>query len=261
MKIFFRLLLLLFLVLLSFSAYPWNSMGHRVVAAIAYDHLTPAAKIKSNELVSYLANAYPYSSTFQTASSWADFLKFDDVHAYDSWHFYDRPFSLDNTPTHSVKTPNLVWALNQSIAVLKSPNATQYEKAFFMRFVLHLTGDAHQPLHCINFFSVNYPNGDDGGNAEPTQLHRQWDNALGFFDERCGLSSSKAQRANCFADKLQTEYPEKYFGSKTTDLNPQDWADESFDLAKSQTQSQEVLKQQLALAGYRLANLLNALLG
>jgi hypothetical protein len=176
-------------------------------------------------------------------------------------HFYNKPFSLDNTPTHPAQTPNLVTALNQSIAVLKSPKSNQYEKAFFIRFLMHLTGDIHQPLHCINFFSAEYPNGDNGGNAEPEKLHAQWDNGLGLFDEHCGISSSKAKRANCFADKIQVEYPESYFASKANELNPQDWADESFELAKSHNQSQTIIKQQLALAGYRLANELNLLLG
>lgn len=236
-------------------------MGHRIIGQIAYDHLTPQAKEKSTLLIDYLANAYPYNSTFQTANSWADFLKNDGVHAYDSWHFDNTPYSLDSTPTFPAQTPNLVWALNQSIAVLKNPNSNQYEKAFFIRFILHLTGDAHQPLHCINFFSVDYPRGDNGGNAEPNHLHAQWDNGLGLFDEHCGFSSSKARRANCFADKIQAEYPENYFKNKVSDVNPQDWVNESFEIAKTQTQSQAVIKQQLALAGYRLANLLNSLLG
>ncbi|HEV2614772.1 MAG TPA: S1/P1 nuclease [Gammaproteobacteria bacterium] len=254
-------LLVLVLTLFSFSAYSWNSMGHRVIGEIAYEHLSPQAKEKSMLLIQYLSNAYPYSSTFQTANGWADYLKMDGVHAYDSWHFDNTPYSLDGTPTTPAQTPNLVWALNQSIAVLKNPKTNQYEKAFFIRFLLHLTGDAHQPLHCINFFSKNYPNGDNGGNAEPNHLHANWDNGLGLFDEHCGISPSKAQRAKCFAEEIQTQYPESYFGNKAMDLNPQDWVDESFEIAKTQDQSQTLVKQQLALAGYRLANELNALLG
>jgi hypothetical protein len=236
-------------------------MGHRIIGEIAYEHLTPQAKEKSMGLIDYMTNAYPYSSTFQTANSWADFLKLDGVHAYDSWHFYNKPYSLDGTPTKAAQFPNLIWALNQSISVLQNPNTNQYEKAFFIRFVLHLTGDAHQPLHCINFFSKTYPNGDSGGNAEPAHLHAQWDNGLGLFNQRCGISVSKAQRAKCFANEIQTEYPENYFGSRATDLNPQDWVDESFAIAETQQQSTTIVKQQLALAGYRLANVLNQTLG
>ncbi len=255
------LLLILLSVCLPFTAYAWNSMGHRVIGEIAYDNLTPVAKAKSMELVNYLANAYPYSSTFQTANAWADYLKMDDVHVYDSWHFYNKPYSLDGTPTHPAQWPNLIWALNQSINILKSPNANQYEKAFFIRFLMHLTGDAHQPLHCINYFSAAYPNGDDGGNLEPNKLHAQWDNGLGLFDERCGLAYSKASKAKCFAEEIQTAYPENYFGARAMDLNPQDWIEESYTMGESQKQSRDIIKQQLALAGYRLANILNQTLG
>lgn len=232
-------------------------MGHRIVGEIAYEHLTPSAKIHSMELVAYLANAYPYSSTFQTASSWPDYLKSDDVHAYDSWHYYDTPYSLDGTSTHPALSPNLLWAFNQSLTVLKSPKSNQYEKAFFIRFLMHLTGDAHQPYHCINFFSRKYPEGDQGGNLEPNQIHTQWDNGLGLFNERCGISASKSKKVKCFAQEIQAEYPERYFGARVNDLNPQDWIHEGFVLAQSQKQSRDIVKQQLALAGYRLANILN----
>lgn len=33
-----------------------------------------------------------------------------------------------------------------------------------MRFLMHLIGDIHQPLHVLNFFSKDFPNGDDSMN-------------------------------------------------------------------------------------------------
>lgn len=258
------IIIVLFLSFLPLTTYAWNTMGHRIIAQIAYDNLTPQAKLKSEELINYLANAYPYSSSFQMASAWPDFLKFENIHIYDSWHFYDQPYALDNTPTLPAPTPNIITALNQSIIALKNPDTSQYEKAFFIRFLLHLTGDAHQPLHSINFFSKTYPQGDQGGNLEPGKLHAQWDNVLGLFDHACGPIPSKSQQTKCFAKQLEAEYSQDYFKQKATDLAPENWLEESFTLAKtavfseeSTAQKQEYAKQQLALAGYRLANILN----
>jgi hypothetical protein len=35
-----------------------------------------------------------------------------------------------------------------------------------MRYVLHVVGDLHQPLHSAQMFNITYPNGDAGGNFE-----------------------------------------------------------------------------------------------
>jgi hypothetical protein len=279
-------ILILFLNLFSFSAYAWNSMGHRIIGEIAYQHLTPKTKETVDDLIDYMSNAYPYSSTFQTANGWADYIKQEDIHVFDSWHYYDKPYSADSTPTPKIiNSPNLLWALNQSIMVLKSSKSNQYEKALFLRFLLHFVEDAHQPLHCINRYSQRFSNGDAGGNLFllssnntdiDNNLHGEWDSGLGLFDKHCGIlsSKSKSRKAKCFAKQFQEDYPENYFGQKTNDLNPQDWMDESYKIAVTNAydtaensaisqvyiqKNQPVIEQQMTLAGYRLANLLNLL--
>jgi len=277
-----RRLVVLLLIIFSAQAFAWNNMGHRIVGEITYENLTPQAKNKANQLIDYLSDAYPYSSNFQTANSWADYIKQDGVRSFDSWHFYNTPYSTDDTPIEQPQQQNLIWAINQSISVLKNPNSNQFEKAFFLRFLIHLTGDAHQPLHCIDRYSKNFPHGDQGGNLFLTEnksyhnLHSFWDDGLGLFNQRCGFSSSKSRRADCLAEKIQKDYPKNYFGDKIQDLNPEDWVDQSFILAKDKVyntsenkalsaeyiqNNQQIVEQQTALAGYRLANLLNNILG
>lgn len=267
-----RFLAFIILTFSAFASFAWNATGHRVIGEIAYAHLTPKAKDRVNQLVEYLSDAYPYSSTFQTANAWADYLKEDDVEVFNAWHFYNLPYDdASKTPP----PPNLLWALNQSIMILKSDKSNQFEKAFFLRFLLHFEGDAHQPLHCID-------RNDRGGNLFLIQnnnysnLHAYWDSGLGLFDEKCGLSPSKSRRVACFAQRFQEDYPEQYFGQKAQDLNPQDWTNESYTLAKNtvyQTpqngvlsadylkQGRQIAEQQVTLAGYRLANLLNSIFG
>jgi hypothetical protein len=53
----------------------------------------------------------------------------------------------------------------------------------------HLIGDVHQPLHAVTMYSSDYPTGDQGGNlidvranGNVTRLHAFWDDSLGTTD-------------------------------------------------------------------------------
>lgn len=57
------------------------------------------------------------------------------------------------------------------------------ERALFARYLIHVTGDIHQPLHSVALFNETYPKGDRGGNSlsiylsnnSKTNLHSFWD--------------------------------------------------------------------------------------
>lgn len=56
------------------------------------------------------------------------------------------------------------------------------EVAFMARYLIHLIGDLHQPLHCTTYVSGQFPMGDEGGNlihimfeGKPDVLHYFWD--------------------------------------------------------------------------------------
>lgn len=38
------------------------------------------------------------------------------------------------------------------------------ERALFARYLIHVVGDIHQPLHSISYFNSTYKSGDRGGN-------------------------------------------------------------------------------------------------
>lgn len=42
------------------------------------------------------------------------------------------------------------------------------QKCIFMRYILHVIGDMHQPLHNVAMFNTSFPSpfGDFGGNTE-----------------------------------------------------------------------------------------------
>lgn len=54
-----------------------------------------------------------------------------------------------------------------------------------MRFLIHYTGDVHQPLHATTRVDSKYPRGDFGGNTVPlpdkegaNELHAVWDSVI-----------------------------------------------------------------------------------
>jgi len=135
-------------------------------------------------------------------------------------------------------------------------------------------GDIHQPLHCATRVTRAAPQGDLGGNsvlvAGPRkELHAFWDDALGLGDTQNFMDAVKVGQSLPPPD-----------ASLAGDANQDNWAAESFNLARSSVyaapvgpglgpytmdaayaaNTQRIAKQRVALAGARLASLLKAAL-
>ncbi len=61
----------------------------------------------------------------------------------------------------------------------------QFEKSFLLRYLVHVLGDVHQPLHASSLFSDRFPKGDEGGNLfkiqyteNINQLHKLFDSGV-----------------------------------------------------------------------------------
>ena len=59
---------------------------------------------------------------------------------------------------------------------------------FNLRMFIHFVGDIHQPLHATSRFTVEFPDGDRGGNSfkltkqgEVSELHALWDSAIQHY--------------------------------------------------------------------------------
>jgi len=88
-----------------------------------------------------------------------------------------------------VKPPlavNILTAIAENERIVRS--GTEPEKRVIaLTWLIHLVGDIHQPLHSVQIFTTDYPNGDRGGNlicvrpsesGKPMNLHRLWDSLL-----------------------------------------------------------------------------------
>ncbi|MBP6535009.1 MAG: S1/P1 nuclease, partial [Arenimonas sp.] len=111
----------------------------------------------------------------------------------------------------------LLSQIEKQIAVLKNPAASRSEKAFALKFTVHLIGDLHQPLHVGT-------SGDSGGNAcrvtwhgRPSNLHTVWDSDM---IERTNLSYTELAD---FASQNRARRQIQQWQSGT----PVQWAEES----------------------------------
>jgi hypothetical protein len=212
---------------------------------------------------------------------------YDDKLMHKYRHFIDPPFSTDGTPTASfqIPSPNAQDSIALFRAVLASADSDT-KKSYDLVWLLHLVGDIHQPLHATARFTSALPQGDDGGNKVklhcadcPSNLHAFWDEALGLTTklaappEQKGLPdepsihaiiafAQKLRRANTSlaAKSSESVWVQESFIAAQKKVYPSLVAnpDGTFTLTAGYKKSAVSLaKKRIALAGARLANLLN----
>lgn len=196
---------------------------------------------------------------------------FPDMQRHPTWHYYDIPISGDGTPVLQQQPPHLMTELPRLLTELMTANPMQ--ATYDLPWLVHLVGDSHQPLHATSRYLKSQPKGDAGGNFVFVQggpnLHSLWDNAAAPRD------STYAEVVR-YASEITAENPQSV-GS----LDPKQWMLESFELDKStvytfgletgstehplvmppvyEEKAKSVARQRVALAGYRLAAVLNRL--
>lgn len=260
------------------ASYAWNMLGHMVVATIAYQNLKPAVRKNVDQMVAYFNQQYPEMRTFVDLSYWPDSVRSQKINVYLHWHYIDIPFTKDASPlVNTIKTENVVWALQNIPVIVKNFNANPYERVRFLSFLVHFVGDIHQPLHTATLISARHPTGDMGGNqyyvnvhGRKTKLHELWDKGVGVFS-----SAPSLQNAAAIAKRIMAFHPPTEFGNRIIDLDPEDWAKEGVNISQKYvyiisedravddqylTNGAKVAETQAALAGYRLAEMLNEIL-
>ena len=261
----------LFLLLSHATTYAWNSVGHRLVAQIAYNHMTPEALHMCSAYNHALDKVYK-PQTLVNAASWLDSLRYQDVNWFASMHYIDLPFSEDNTTLHAPDKINALWAIKNASKLMRNKYATDFDKGIALRILLHVVGDIHQPLHAASRFSKSLTHGDRGGNeyllkekSVAKNLHAYWDKGGGAFSQKKHYSPAQIKN---MANQIEKKWP---CHPEATDLNPTQWASESHKLAimvayhlpmedNYQQSARRISEERIALAGCRLAHLLNTLI-
>lgn len=160
----------------------WGMTGHRVIAEIAQKNIKKSTEKKVNFLLNDLPMAY--------WSNWADFIKSDKTGKWDHthvWHFVNAPGNLSKqdyvAAIKSTSQESLYSAIPRLFDILKSKTSSVEEKREALIFIIHLVGDAHQPMHVGR-------EEDLGGNkvtlswfGAPTNLHAVWDSRLVDYEK------------------------------------------------------------------------------
>ena len=139
----------------------------------------------------------------------------------------------------TTKYNNSLNVMHWCVKVLKSNNAVNsFERAFLARYVLHLVGDIHQPLHSIQMFNSTKAllNGDQGGNLINITVDGEVYNLHSFLDSIAAIIQTKDDAAPPrpldsagkeyiagLARNIQGAYPRAYFGAAADDLNFTTW--------------------------------------
>ncbi|WP_133479643.1 S1/P1 nuclease [Cognatilysobacter segetis] len=177
-----RLVAALLLISLAGPAFAWGAMGHRLVADLAADELTPTARRAVDRLLAGEKNP-----TLSGIASWAD-----DVRANDRvlgkksapWHYVGihSPTCAYQPPVDCPDGNCVAGAIDAQAAILADPRQSIEARRQALKFVVHFIGDAHQPLHANNRedkggnvvqLRIPAPSGEKGGN-----LHSLWDSGL-----------------------------------------------------------------------------------
>ncbi len=193
----------------------WGYKGHEVVGFIADRYLTPAVKTK--------LRAFCRAPSLAYLGNWADVIR-DDRPETAPWHYVNVDPQADafdagrDVPPHGC----VVDRIEHFRRVLADEEADPSDRLDALRWLVHLVGDLHQPLHVSRA-------SDRGGNSirvnhrgSETNLHAFWDTDL---IELQNLS------AGDYARELRDEITDADVAAWQQGT-PADWATESWRLAR-----------------------------
>ena len=259
MKTFFTCLIALFFLIptnIKASNNFWGPTGHRVVGKIADNYLKGKAKREVKRLLKRQSLAF--------VSTFADEIKSDKrYNEFYTWHYINMPFDVNYQDSKKNPDGDLVTGIEYCKKVISDKNASDEDKAFYLKLLIHLIGDLHQPMH------VGLEE-DRGGNDfkvqwfyEDSNLHRVWDSEM--INEFDMSYNELAENADVLTKNQIKAIQE---GSII------DWVNETHELTKKVYTSAKpeenlryrysynnfkTVRSQLQIAGIRLAKVLNEL--
>lgn len=225
---------MLSMLFVSTSALAWGPTGHRAVGEIAEKYMDARALIAARNILQ--------GQSLAKGSTWPDEIKSEPAtyqYTY-NWHYTDW---ADDAHEHDETNSSgkLMGSIDAQMAVLKSPTAKREEKAFALKFIVHLIGDLHMPLHVGNGL-------DQGGNfckvsymGQNTNLHALWDEGMINFTNLSFTELAKFVTAGKTIEQMRT----------ARSGSPIDWARES-KILRTQIYPPNVIEPQtpMSVRGY-----------
>ncbi len=282
------------------AAQAWGPVGHRAVGAVADRLLRPAARAAVLDLLADdrdAAGRYSGRHTLEDVANWADEIR-GGPGDEPRWHYDDRPVCAPAAApdTWCVRGDCASAQLPVLLAVLADPQRPRAERNRALKWVVHLVGDLHQPLHAadlaeggnqirVRAATGSRGHGGDRRRRDGESLHAFWDSHL----VNLALHPDDGSIAAPALEKLLR----RARGADAADVaaGPEAWAEESNRIAREVAlelpgvdcalarppghehgprtlvtvspprdyvaRSRRIVQERLALAGARLAYLLN----
>lgn len=256
------LLTLILALICAAPAHAWDDEGHMIVAYVAYQQLTPSARLRANTLLKLNPKYKEWLATlpagtsqadtdvmiFMIAATWPDQIKSDPGYSPDGSDKGDRPEGSPDPARNTGYDDKLMhkyWHFvdqpfakdGTTLPPVPTPNAQERIalfrsvlassagddlKSYDLVWLLHLVGDVHQPLHCATRVDKDDASGDAGGNFVKLTCTGCPTELHAFWDDLLGTSKNP-KSAITVARKLPAA--DSTLAAKTDEA---DWVHESF---------------------------------
>lgn len=253
--------LLLAIGLLSGSAQAFSDGGHKVIAHIAWQLLSPQARQRVVETLVFHPRFGPdFTGKMPAAivrgpvidraqwimcqaSVWPDIAR-DTPFDRPKWHYVNFPVFLGypdqlalshrlTVNTSATWMPGMLDSRLNALQALDRITKTYAtrpmdERALQLCWAMHLVGDLHQPLHCAALFDRDhFPEGDKGGNSLKVRTHRLQREPIALhalWDQLLGRNLDLNAVKRRSQELLANAQNVKEAQGRMNHLSPRDWA-------------------------------------
>lgn len=226
------------------TVFAWGDLGHQTVAEIAQRQLSAKAKVMVYDLIGHgpMAEAAIYPDLVRSDEDYKEFAAYHFIEIDPRWGSYDKiPAALKEKHDANSLIASIPTKIFENI--FSGPKYDKLQRQDLMRYLIHLVGDVHQPLHVgngydrgANWCQVSYPlpesKCDCGNNTKNTNLHSFWDSTLVDYSFTAKKTKNPAYKMPSWkgyselADLIMNDYNLNDFKKFTQDA-PATWYKES----------------------------------
>lgn len=190
----------------------WSGFGHRLVGLLAQEQLSEGARAQVDMLLEDEPGA-----DLGTIAAWADEIREQpEYRSTAPFHYVNfPPNSCDYQPARDCpEDACIIAALERYRDVLADASQPLEVRREALKFVVHFTGDVHQPMHAGN-------RGDRGGNRFQVNIDGKGSNLHAVWDFH--LLNSAGLKMKQWRERLTP----RVTAADVTTMQVADWAEES----------------------------------
>jgi hypothetical protein len=248
--------LILFASLTMIDGFGWGATGHRATGLIAEQYLSAKAKKRIRQILE--------QESLAMVSTWMDEIRSDSTYNYTTdWHWTTIPDGGRYKDVESNPDGKVVMMIEKFTKELKSGKLTSKQQKEYLKMLIHMVGDLHQPLH------VGRP-GDRGGNevkvkwaGEDSNLHRVWDSDM-IDDTKLSYTElvQSLRKPGAETIKVWQKTSVREWAKESMDLRPQVYSIGKGNLGYRYSYvNMPLVRERILKAGVRIAGLLNQIYG